>query len=199
MTHPMPQSMTMNEEFEPLEADELDDLSELSGDGYQQDVEVTTDRAEGRERQISARIRIPYGTEQVWQILTDYNHLADFIPNLAKSQQIEHPQGGIRIEQVGTQALLKFKFCARVVLDMVEQFPHQLDFQMVEGDFKKFCGSWILQPIALTEGSGTELCYTVSVLPPRAMPIGLIERKLKSGLVLNLSAIRQRADQLFAS
>ncbi len=196
MTHPIPQSIEMNEEFEPLGAD-IEELDELSDTGYEQDVEVTTDRAEGRERQISARICLPYGAEQVWQILTDYNHLADFIPNLAKSQQIEHPQGGIRIEQVGTQALLKFKFCARVVLDMVEQFPHQLDFQMVEGDFKRFCGSWSLQPIA--DGAGTELCYTVSVLPPRTMPIGLIERKLKNGLVLNLSAIRQRADQLFAN
>ncbi|HEY9643936.1 MAG TPA: SRPBCC family protein [Coleofasciculaceae cyanobacterium] len=161
-----------------------------------QEVEVQTDHAEGRQRQISAKIRLPYSIEQIWQILTDYDRLADFIPNLAKSRQIEHPQGGIRIEQVGTQSLLKLKFCARVVLDMVEQFPHQIDFCMVEGDFKQFSGSWMLQPVV--EGMGTELCYTISVLPPRTMPVGMIEKRLKTSLVINLSAIRQRADALFS-
>jgi ribosome-associated toxin RatA of RatAB toxin-antitoxin module len=156
-------------------------------------VEVQTDRAQGRQRQLSAKVHIPYSADQVWQILTDYDRLADFIPNLAKSRQISHPQNGIRIEQVGTQSLLKIKFCARVVLDMVERFPHQLDFEMVEGDFKKFSGSWLLQPAA----GGTELCYSLSVLPPLTMPVGMIERRLKAGLVLNLSAIRDRAESLF--
>jgi ribosome-associated toxin RatA of RatAB toxin-antitoxin module len=165
------------------------------GSGLLSQVEVQTDQAEGRQRQITARIHIPYTVEQIWQILTDYDHLADFIPNLAKSRRIEHPQGGVRIEQVGTQSLMKLKFCARVVLDMIEQCPHQLDFRMVEGDFKQFFGSWTLQPAP--EGLGTELRYTVSVLPPRTMPIGIIESRLKSGLVLNLSAIRQRAELLF--
>jgi ribosome-associated toxin RatA of RatAB toxin-antitoxin module len=158
-------------------------------------VEICTESAEGRQRKISARIQISHPVEQVWQVLTDYDHLADFIPNLAKSKKISHPQGGIRLEQVGTESLLKLKFCAKVVLDMVEHFPHQIDFQMVEGDFKKFFGSWLLQPAA--DGKGTELCYVVSVLPPLAMPIGMIERRLKSGLVTNLNAIRMRADAMF--
>ncbi len=172
-------------------------LSEALLSESAQGVEVQTDRAEGRQRQISAKIWIPYSIEQVWQILTDYDRLSEFIPNLAKSRQIAHPEGGIRIEQVGTQSLLKLKFCARVVLDMVEHFPHQLDFCMVEGDFKQFSGSWTLQPVASGSQLCTELCYVILVLPPRTMPIGMIENRLKSGLVTNLSAIRDRADMLF--
>jgi ribosome-associated toxin RatA of RatAB toxin-antitoxin module len=166
-------------------------------DSVPQDVEVTTDRGEGRHRQITAKIQIPYPVEQVWQILTDYEHLADFIPNLAKSQKIEHPQGGIRLEQIGSQSFLKLKFCARVVLDMVENFPNQIDFQMVEGDFKEFFGAWHLNPHPICGQPGTHLCYTVQILPPRAMPIGLIERRLSHNLVVNLIAIRQRAETLF--
>jgi ribosome-associated toxin RatA of RatAB toxin-antitoxin module len=191
----------MTSEFEQLldSSDSLDSL-ESADDRFpacdlRDDVEVCTESAEGRQRKISARIQIDHPVERVWQVLTDYDHLADFIPNLAKSRQIDHPQGGIRLEQVGTESLLKLKFCAKVVLDMVEQFPHQLDFQLVEGDFKQFFGSWLLQPSA--DGRGTDLCYVVSVLPPLAMPVGMIERRLKSGLVLNLNAIRQRADSLF--
>ncbi|MBF2074211.1 MAG: SRPBCC family protein [Synechococcales cyanobacterium C42_A2020_086] len=174
----------------------LEDNEDYSDAALLQAIEVTTERLAGRGRQLSASIHIPHSLERVWQILTDYDHLADFIPNLATSRRIAHPQGGIRIEQVGTQSLLKFKFCARVVLDMIEQCPHRLDFEMVEGDFKAFSGSWILQPIEATEAT-TQLCYQVSVLPPRTMPIGLIERRLKSNLAVNLTAIRRRADQLF--
>jgi ribosome-associated toxin RatA of RatAB toxin-antitoxin module len=162
-----------------------------------EDVEVETERLDGRQRRISAKVQIPYPVEQVWQILTDYEKLADFIPNLSKSRQIPHPQGGIRLEQVGTQCLLNFKFCARVVLDMVESFPQRLDFKMVEGDFKTFSGSWQLQPITLGDKTGTELCYSVLVLPRMAMPVGMIERRLSTNLAVNLVAIRERANEMF--
>jgi ribosome-associated toxin RatA of RatAB toxin-antitoxin module len=196
-------SMGMNSDFEPISPPSDKDLPELvfgseadlvaSEELVWQDVEVTTEKAEGRQRHISAKIYIPHAADRIWQILTDYDRLAEFIPNLTKSQRIDHPQGGIRIEQIGAESLLKLQFCARVVLDMVEHFPHRLDFTMVEGDFKLFKGSWTLQPLA---ENGTELVYQLSVLPHRLMPIAVIERRLKSGMVLNLSAIRQRADQL---
>ena len=161
---------------------------------------VKTEPLEGRTRRISASIEIPHAIEQVWKILTDYEHLADFIPSLAKSRRLPHPTGGIRIEQIGTQNFLNFKFCARVVLDMVEVFPYRLDFQMVEGDFKSFAGSWQLEAIAHESGkSTTQLAYSVTVLPPRTMPINLIERRLSSNLAVNLEAIRQRVDALAAS
>jgi ribosome-associated toxin RatA of RatAB toxin-antitoxin module len=175
--------------------DDADSWSTPYADLPLQDVEVHTDKAEGRLRQISARIQIPYAAEQVWQILTDYDRLAEFVPNLTRSQRIVHPEGGIRIEQIGAESLMKLKFCARVVLDMVEQFPHRIDFTMVEGDFKQFQGSWILEPV--TDGTATNLEYQLLVLPPRIMPVALIERRLKGGMILNLSAIRQRADDLF--
>lgn len=160
-------------------------------------VEVETERLEGRQRQISAKVQIPYPVELVWQILTDYEQLADFIPSLAKSRKIPHPQGGIRLEQVGTQCLLNFRFCARVVLDMVEKFPQSLDFKMVEGDFKSFSGSWQLQPIELDNQTATELRYSVLVLPHFAMPVGMVERRFSTNLAVNLVAIRERADELF--
>lgn len=160
-------------------------------------VVVKSDRLEGRQRQISASIQIPHSAERVWQILTDYEHLADFVPNLAKSHRLPHPQNGVRIEQVGTQNFLRLKFCARVVLDMVEQFPRRLDFQMVEGDFKTFTGSWQLEAIETSLQPQTNLTYSVFVLPPRAMPVAMVEHRLSSSIAVNLAAIQQRANALF--
>lgn len=156
------------------------------------EVVVEVEKIAERQRQITAKILIPQPVEKVWRILTDYEALADFIPNLSKSRRLEHPNGGIRLEQVGSQSLLNFKFCARVVLDLEEIFPNQIKFQMVEGDFKGFSGSWSLESYSCGTQQGTSLCYTIQIWPKLTMPISLIERRLNKDVQVNLLAIRQR-------
>lgn len=199
-----PYTDTESHESLPLELsqDLVDSLTPVmvdeAGDVFVGDVEISTEKLDGRRRRILAAIHIPFELAQVWQVLTDYEHLAEFIPNLVRSQRLEHPDGGIRLEQVGSQCFLNIKFCARVVLDMVECFPKELCFSMVEGDFRQFEGVWRLEPIVASAGSATRLVYELLVLPPRAMPAGLIERHICHNLAENLLAIRDRTTQLFA-
>jgi ribosome-associated toxin RatA of RatAB toxin-antitoxin module len=161
-----------------------------------EDVTLKTENLEGRQRRLTACIDIPDSIEQVWQVLSDYEALAEFIPNLAKSNLIEHPNEGIRLEQVGNQRFLRLNFSARVVLDIEETFPHTIKFQMVEGDFKSFAGSWNLEPINTTESPQTHLCYILEVTPKRTMPVGLIENRIRKNLPINLLAIRQRVAEI---
>jgi ribosome-associated toxin RatA of RatAB toxin-antitoxin module len=159
-------------------------------------VEVKTEIIGDRQRQITANIAIPQPVEPIWNVLTDYEVLDQFIPNLAHSRRLEHPTGGIRLEQIGSQRLLRFNFCARVVLDIEEIFPQEIRFSMVEGDFKAFSGSWRLEPFSLSDGMGTNLYYTILVWPKLTMPVGIIERRLANDLQLNLLAVRDRVLQL---
>ncbi|WP_191761462.1 SRPBCC family protein [Komarekiella delphini-convector] len=159
-------------------------------------VEVQVEKIAERQRRISAKIQIPQPIERIWKVLTDYEALADFIPNLAKSRIIEHPNGGIRLEQIGSGRFLNFNFCARVVLDLEEYFPQEINFRMVEGDFKGFSGSWYLEPYSLGEYIGTNLCYTIQVWPKLTMPVAIIENRLSNDLRLNMLAIHQRVGQL---
>lgn len=161
------------------------------------DVELKVEKTDRRQRKIQARIQLPYPPEKVWSVLTNYEALSDFIPNLASSSYCEHPDGGIRIEQVGTQSALMLKFSARVVLDMEENFPEQIRFNMVEGDFKEFRGDWTLAPQENTDTPTTELTYSVQIWPKRSMPIIAVEKRLSKDLPTNLIAIRQRLDELF--
>lgn len=157
---------------------------------------VEVEKIAERQRQITAKVQIPQPVEQVWQVLTNYEALVDFVPNLAKSCLLEHPNGGIRLEQVGSQRLLNFNFCARVILDLQERFPKEISFQMVEGDFKGFSGSWNLEPYTLGEQTGTNLCYTIQIWPKLIMPVAIIEHRLSSDLRANLLAIYQRVEYL---
>lgn len=155
-------------------------------------VAIVTERLQARSRRILAIIQIPQPLEQVWKILTDYERLADFIPNLTKSRRLPHPSGGIRLEQIGAQCFLNIKFCARVVLDMYETFPSELGFRMVDGDFKSFEGCWRLEPVTCEGIVGTQLSYDLRLTPPRAIPVALIERHIRHDLTRNLLAIRQQ-------
>lgn len=175
-------------------SDQIDIATSLPleiGEGGEQ-LDVRTEKLQGRHRRILASISIPCSIEQVWNVLTDYDHLADFIPNLSISRRLENAGPGTLLEQVGTQCFLNIQFCARVVLDMAEQFPHRIGFSMVEGDFKTFEGAWRLEPDEYAENA-TRLVYEVTVCPPRAIPALLIERHLRHDLSQNLQAIRRQA------
>ena len=177
------------------------ELSEVAFDldeSIQAGVDLQVRKIENRQRQIEAKIELPYSADQVWQVLTDYESLPDFIPNLETSQRLDHPQGGVRIEQVGCQSALMMKFSARVVLDMEENFPKALSFDMVEGDFKAFGGQWRLAPCESCD-SKIELTYSVKIWPKRTMPILAVEKRLSKDLPVNLQAIRQRLDSLYGS
>jgi len=69
-------------------------------------LKVDIQRPAANKRKISSSIVIQEATPVVWKVLTDYNRLAEFIPNLAISRRRFHPNGGIRIEQCGVQSIL---------------------------------------------------------------------------------------------
>ena len=161
-----------------------------------QDVTVEVEIITDRQRKIAAKIKIANPVEKVWKVLTDYQALPEFVPSLASSRKLEHPNGGIRLEQIGSQRLLRMNFSARVVLDLEESFPNLINFQMVEGDFKDFCGSWRLNSCILDDKTGTLLCYTVKVWPKLTMPSRIIEPRLSQDMQSNLLAVRQRVEEI---
>jgi ribosome-associated toxin RatA of RatAB toxin-antitoxin module len=187
-------ALDLDAELDALETDS----SELAGVNAEllQLVQVQTEALAGRERKISASIDISATPTNIWTVLTDYENLPDFIPNLKVSRRLDHPQGGLRLEQVGTQRFLRLNFSARVVLDLEEQCPDRIQFQMVEGDLKAYAGYWQLEALG-DSPVNTRLSYSVQVTPKRTMPVALIEKRLSQDLAINLAAIRQRVIELF--
>jgi hypothetical protein len=75
-------------------------------------------------RKITSSITIDGTPEDVYSILTDYNNLADSIPNLTKSYLVPSPVGVKRIFQEGAQRIIGFEFRASLIMDMVEYGAH---------------------------------------------------------------------------
>ncbi len=170
---------------------DFETLPAINEDLNTADVLLTLSKLQGRQRRVEATIHLPYAIERVWQILTDYENLANFIPNLSTSCRLPHPEGGIRLEQIGVQNLKVVTFSARVVLDMTEEYPTAIRFNMVEGDFKSFSGSWLLHA---QETGGTRLTYCLDVWPKATIPVIAIEQRLRKDLPNNLKAILQQLE-----
>ncbi|MDX2273764.1 MAG: SRPBCC family protein [Cyanobacteriota bacterium] len=177
-----------HEESERLEADLEEDLTG--------DVDVAVTDLGGRQRQITASLPIASPPESIWQVLTDYECLAEFIPNLVESAVVGEEDGCKLVRQVGQQKVMFAKFSATVVLKLEEKYPSQIAFSQHKGDFKIFAGSWDLIPSKTLATPLTKLSYTLKVLPPRHLPVNWVERRLRRDLSVNLLAIRERVENI---
>ncbi|CAI9780511.1 unnamed protein product [Fraxinus pennsylvanica] len=163
-------------------------------------VRCAVEVASWRERRIKGEISVNADVESVWNALTDYERLADFIPNLVSSGRIPCPHPGrIWLEQRGLQRALYWHIEARVVLDLQEfansENDRELRFSMVDGDFKKFEGKW-----SVKSGKGfspTTLSYEVNVIPRFNFPAIFLERIIRSDLPVNLQALACRSESDF--
>ncbi|KAJ8905972.1 hypothetical protein NDN08_002473 [Rhodosorus marinus] len=162
-------------------------------------LKVDIQRPAANKRKISSSIIIQEPTSVVWKVLTDYNRLAEFIPNLAISRRRFHPNGGIRIEQCGVQSILGFEFKASVVLDMVEVNKNKMDreirFEMHDSrDFKEFSGKWSLKNV--NNGNDTQLSYEVCIVPKGLVPVNLVEWRIKEDVPVNLRSVKSKSETM---
>eukprot|EP00850_Spirogloea_muscicola_P016130 SM000129S26117 [mRNA] locus=s129:32650:33924:+ [translate_table: standard] len=152
-------------------------------------------------RRVSASIRVGAPIEAIWDSLTDYAHLAEFIPSLAVNEVVEVLPTGARLMQVGEQEVaLGMKFRARVTVDVQEGVEVELPdagrqrdiaFTMVEGDFQLFNGTWRMQS-KLSEQE-TDLSYTVEVRPQAWLPVGIVEGRIGREIQANLRSVCEEA------
>jgi ribosome-associated toxin RatA of RatAB toxin-antitoxin module len=100
---------------------------------------------EGEVLRIEATADIEGTIAQTWQVLTDYNRLHEFIPNLTVSRVIERGRDGITIEQKGEARLLIFSYPIEVRLVVNEFPPGRVVSKAIAGNFKQMSGVYTLE------------------------------------------------------
>jgi len=95
---------------------------------------------------IQIGLQIPADAATAWQVLTDYDHLAEFLPNLRASRVISAPGEPLQIEQLGETGFLFFSFSIDVVLEIAESPPRTLGFRAIRGNMRRMRGEWRIMP-----------------------------------------------------
>ena len=84
-------------------------------------IEQTMEKLPDGARRLAAQLTTPAGFDSLWKVLTDYDRLNLFIPNLLTSKIIYENNNNIHLKQIGSQDFLGLKFSAEVILDLYEE------------------------------------------------------------------------------
>lgn len=129
------------------------------------DIAVTA-RKDGGTVILDASFVVPAGQQETWAVLTDFEHMADFISNLTSSSVVSRSDGVLRVAQKGraVHGLLSFDFDS--VRDIELSPPNAIRSRVVSGSIEKLDGLTRLYP----EGATTRVVYHAEVIPKVWVP-----------------------------
>ncbi|MFN0038263.1 MAG: SRPBCC family protein [Burkholderiales bacterium] len=82
---------------------------------------------------------------RAWEVLTDYDRLAQFIPGMTSSRVISREGNTVVVEQNGEATLLFFRFPMQVRLAIEEYPPDRIESHALSGNFKTLQGTYFLE------------------------------------------------------
>lgn len=127
----------------------------------------------------------------VWNVLTDYDHLTDYLPKMEVSRVIQRSENQIILEQVTRTRFLFFSKKIAIKLNIVEKPYEEIDFERAGGNLEMFSGQWILKPIQ--NGRATRLTYLLKFKPAFYTPKWIVRHTLSQEVREQIQIIAARA------
>jgi len=102
-----------------------------------------------------------------WNVLTDYDHIVNFVSSMRSSRIVSRDTSGLRVQQVAVGGVFIFHKRVEVLLHVREEPLARIAFQdELRKDFKDYRGEW-----RMTSGpSGTVVEYELAAEPRAALP-----------------------------
>jgi carbon monoxide dehydrogenase subunit G len=124
------------------------------------DMQINFER-DGDLVKIDGHLMLPYSPKLVWEVLTDYEHMHEYVPDMTSSRIIKQEAGKLQVEQKGRTGIGPFKFKFDIVRE-VEMLPvNELKSVLISGNFKSMRTETKLIP----DGDGTRLDYYADMEP----------------------------------
>jgi ribosome-associated toxin RatA of RatAB toxin-antitoxin module len=151
------------------------------------------ERADGHVYEVNARGEVAAAPAAVWRILTDYERMPEFVPDLRQARVLSRSGDQALLEQLGEARFLFFRRDIRLVVQVREQPISQIDISLVDGDMRVYNCSWRLVPLAAS--GGTRLLFTGSVAPKFYVPGMLGANLIRADIEKMMAAVMARLDR----
>jgi len=152
-------------------------------------VEIKT--PDGKEG-LMTEMKVMGTINRTWDVMTDYNSLPDFIPDLKVSRVMKKRGNEIIVYQEGESGFLMFKFRVSVTVKIVEHHHHSIEFTKVDGDFDFFEGEWRVESLSNNE---TLIVYTLAAKPKFYAPGWVVRAMMKRDIPRRMNALRERIER----
>jgi ribosome-associated toxin RatA of RatAB toxin-antitoxin module len=130
------------------------------------DVTVHTSR-DGEAVEVEAVAEMAVGVARAWDVLTGYDRLVEFVPDLHESRVVSRAGASVVVDQKGEVRFLFFSYPIEVRLAVTE-FPRQrIETRAISGNFRELRSTYTLEP---REG-GVRLRYQGRLVPDFQLPL----------------------------
>lgn len=155
-------------------------------------IEVST-HLDGEALIVEARADLDATAGQAWDVLTDYDRLSEFIPDLVVSRVVERQGQRVVVEQRGRVAFLFFRHDVNLRMEIDEHPPIEIVARALEGSFQEMTGRYRIEPAQ----SGLRLQYSGRFVPsfgmPRALGMAALKRAVEKQFGAMVNEIERRA------
>ncbi|HYL17239.1 MAG TPA: SRPBCC family protein [Burkholderiales bacterium] len=123
-------------------------------------------RRDGDAVMVEARARVRADVETAWDVLTDYDRYAEFIPDLKSSEILARVGDTAIVHQKGEAGFFLFHFPVEVTLSVTERPPTGISSRAISGTFKEMTGAYTLAQ----DDGGVRLTYSGRLVPEFRLP-----------------------------
>jgi hypothetical protein len=155
-------------------------------------LEINVKRRTGHDYPIfdlQARASVRATLQQSWQVLTDYDREADFVPNLISSRLVARDDRTCVIEQEGYGQFLFIKQAIHLLVRAQETPFSNITVTLVKGNMHEYHANWALSTLPDTadttpDNNRTQIIYTATIAPtfyiPSLFGAALMKRDLRN-------------------
>lgn len=155
------------------------------------DVEVSVQRR-GPAVIIDVEVPLPVTPEEAWPTISDYDHMADFLPQLIESRVLSRDGNRLRVEQKGRAQRGPLSFTFENVRDVQLVPPTEIRTKLVSGTLRdaRSVTRVVSTPTGSTLYNHGE--YTPGPLVPVGLAMGMIEDETREQYELLRAEILRR-------
>ncbi|HEU5257833.1 MAG TPA: SRPBCC family protein [Vicinamibacterales bacterium] len=131
----------------------------------------------GDEFLIRAQSEVEADSAAIWSTLSDYDHLARFIPGMSSSRTVSRTGAEAIVEQKGSAGFGPFRQRFTVLLAVSEKMNQSISASAIGGDFKCFKSRYEIVPLGSRRA---RIVYRATLVPETPIPpiIGLAVRSM---------------------
>lgn len=116
---------------------------------------------------VTASAEMQVDPRTVWSVITDYDHLAEFIPNIRSSGVMQREGERLLIRQSGEFSFLFLRQPVEVTLAVAESPPRQIVARAVGGNLREMQGRYELENLPT---GAVRLSYFGRLIPEFSVP-----------------------------
>jgi len=140
---------------------------------------------DGETYVVNAVMYAPVGPAVAWDVLTDFDHVAQWVPNVAESKVVKREDTSVTVQQRGVAKVgaVSFPYVTERRIELKP--PTGIRTVQLKGSLRRVESSIVLEP----DGKGTRIRYRLEIVPSVLARTVMSERFLEHEVDEQFSAI----------